>query len=235
MKTTRFHRHYPSKGFPLYWILIAYLILGYFFPLVGWAALVCMIAPVAVAVWRGRWWCGKACPRGSLFDRLLSKYSPHRSIPSVVRSFGFRLFIVLFIFTVFGIQTWQAWGDWQAIGRVFWRIVLFTTLAGVVLAFVYAPRTWCSFCPMGTLSAWSTPKRAPYPKAFRAVQVADSCRMKCKSCARVCPMQLKPYESRGEELGYLHPDCIKCGRCAAACPTRIMRKVSPRSVCAAMQ
>ena len=46
--------------------------------------------------------------------------------------------------------------------------------------------------------------------------------MKCKSCARVCPMQLTPYDSRGQESGYLHPDCLKCGKCTLACPTKIM-------------
>jgi len=35
-------------------------------------------------------------------------------------------------------------------------------------------------------------------------------------------MQLTPYDSRGEEIGYLHPDCLKCGKCAKACPTKIM-------------
>ena len=25
-----------------------------------------------------------------------------------------------------------------------------------------------------------------------------------------------------EEIGYLHPDCLKCGKCALACPTKIM-------------
>lgn len=46
--------------------------------------------------------------------------------------------------------------------------------------------------------------------------------MKCKQCARVCPMQLTPYDSRGEVIGYLHPDCLKCGKCVLACPTKIM-------------
>ena len=35
---------------------------------------------------------------------LLSKYSPHRPIPKFVRSFGFRLFMVFFIFAMFGIH-----------------------------------------------------------------------------------------------------------------------------------
>ncbi len=45
--------------------------------------------------------------------------------------------------------------------------------------------------------------------------------LECKSCARVCPMQLTPYDSRGEAVGYLHPDCLKCGKCVKACPTNV--------------
>lgn len=223
MATSKFHRHLPMKGYPLYWILIAYLIVGYFYPAIGFIALVCMIAPVVFAVKKGRWWCGNACPRGNLFDRLLSRYSPHRPIPKIVRHFGFRLFMVLFIFSVFGIQMVQAWGDWNAMGKVFGNIILVTTIVGIVLAFVYAPRSWCSFCPMGTLSSWVTPKKAPFSGAYRNIHVNEQCQMKCKSCARVCPMQLTPYDSRGSESGYLHPDCIKCGKCVVACPVKIMK------------
>ncbi len=213
MATTNFHRYHPTAGRALYWILPIYLVLGYFYPVVGLLALICMIAPVAFAVRRGRWWCGNACPRGNFYDRVLAKYSPHRPIPAFVRTFGFRLFMVLFIF---------AMGDWNAMGRVFWTIILITTVVGIVLSFVYAPRTWCSFCPMGTLSSWVSPKGAPLPGGFVNIHVADTCRMKCRSCARVCPMQLTPYDCRGEQTGYLHADCIKCGKCVTACPVRIM-------------
>ena len=95
MAQKRFHRHFETPGLPLYWIIIAYIILGWFFPVIGLLALICMIGPVS---------------------------------------------------------------------------------------FIYAPRTWCSFCPM----------------------------------------QLTPYDSRGEAVGYLHPDCLKCGKCTQACPTKIM-------------
>lgn len=223
MATKRFHRHFPVKGYPLYLILLAYLALGYFFPVIGFLALICMIAPVAFAVRRGRWWCGNACPRGNFYDRLLSRYSPHRPIPAFVRTFGFRLFMVIFIFSMFGFQMYRAWGDPEAMGRVFWLIILVTTVVGVTLSFIYAPRTWCSFCPMGTLSSWLTPRSGKLPEGYRRIFVSASCQMKCKSCARVCPMQLKPYDSRGDEQGYLHPDCIKCGNCAVACPIKIMQ------------
>ena len=97
-----------------------------------------------------------------------------------------------------------------------------TTIVGVTLSFIYAPRTWCSFCPMGTISRWVAPKKAPLPKAFTNIHVSSACQMKCKSCARVRPMQLTPYDSRGQEIGYLDPDCLKCGKCTQACPSKIM-------------
>lgn len=115
-----------------------------------------------------------------------------------------------------------AWGDWNAVGRVFWNIIMLTTVVGVILSFIYAPRTWCSFCPMGTLSSWVSPKSDPQPEGFINIHVSHTCQMKCKSCARVCPMQLKPYDSRGQQTGYLHTDCIKCGKCVMACPIKIM-------------
>ena len=93
----KFHRHYKIPGQPLYWIIIAYIILGWFFPVIGLLALICMIGPVVTSIFKGRWWCG-----------------------------------------------------------------------------------------------------------------------------HVCPMQFTPYDSRGEDIGYLHPDCLKCGKCTLACPTKIM-------------
>ncbi len=223
MAEKRFHRHYEVGGPNLYWIIFAYLILGWFFPVVGWAAVICMVGPVLTSIWRGRWWCGHVCPRGNMYDRLLSKYSPHRPIPKFVRTFGFRVFMVCLIFTMFSVQMYFACGDWGAMGRVFWNIILMTTVVGIVLSFIYAPRTWCSFCPMGTLSSWVAPKRVPLPRVFTRIRVDSSCQMKCKMCARVCPMQLTPYECRGDETGYLHPDCLKCEKCVQACPTKVMR------------
>ena len=226
MTQKRFHRHFATKGLPLYWIIIAYIIVGWFYPIIGLLALICMIGPVVTSIKKGRWWCGNVCPRGNMYDRLLSKYSPHRPIPEFVRTFGFRLFMVLFIFSMFGIQLAfvESWSD---VGRVFWRIIVMTTVVGVVLSFIYAPRTWCSFCPMGTISRWVAPKTAPVPSGFTNIHVSSACQMKCKSCARVCPMQLTPYDSRGQESGYLHPDCIKCGKCTLACPTKIMTLRKP--------
>lgn len=221
MAKKQFHRSIPRKGFPLYWLLLAYLIIGFFYPAIGFIALICMIAPVAFALRKGRWWCGNACPRGSFYDRILAKYSPHRKIPAFLRTTGFRTFMVLFIFTMFGIQMYHAWGDWNQMGQVFWTIILITTIVGVTLSFIYAPRSWCSFCPMGTLSSWVTPRSGNLPAGYRRITVSENCTTKCKLCSAVCPMQLKPYESRNREEGFLHPDCIKCGNCVKGCPLKV--------------
>ncbi len=223
MEHKQFFRSLPQKGFPLYWILLVYLVVGYFYPIIGFIAIICMIAPVAFAVRKGRWWCGNACPRGNFYDRLLAKYSPHKPIPAFVRTVGFRVFIVLFIFTMFGIQMYRAWGDWDDMGRVFWTIILITTIVGVILSFIYAPRTWCSFCPMGTLSSWVSPRRGNLPDNYRRIVIGEKCTTKCKLCSAVCPMQLKPYESRNDGDGFLYPDCIKCGRCTEGCHLKVPR------------
>lgn len=130
-----FYRHYETKGWPLYWLLLGYIVAGWFWPIVGWALLFYIIGTVVTAFWRGRWWCGHVCPRGNMYMRLLSRYSPHRQIPP-----------------------------------------------------------------------------------FVGIRVDERCEATCQTCARVCPMQLKPYESRGKTEGYLHSDCFKCGKCAKACP-----------------
>ena len=222
MKNKRFHKHFIRNSPSFYWILFLYLIIGYFFPVIGFIAMICMIGPILTSLFKGRYWCGHVCPRGNMYDRLLSKYSPHRPIPKFVRTFGFRLFMIFFIFAMFGIQLYFNWGDWNGMGKVFWNIILITTIVGVILSFIYAPRTWCSFCPMGTLSSWVSPKKVPFPKSFSSVHVKDTCEEKCKNCARVCPMQLTPYTSRGDRLGYLDGDCLKCQNCIQACPLKII-------------
>lgn len=221
MANKQFFRPLPTKGISLYWILLVYLMVGYFYPVIGFLALICMIAPVAFAMRKGRWWCGNACPRGNFYDKVLAKYSPHKPIPGFVRTNGFRIFMVIFIFTMFGLQMYRAWGDWNDMGQVFWTIILMTTIVGIVLSFVYAPRTWCSFCPMGTLSSWVTPGSENLPDNYRRIFINERCTTKCKLCSAVCPMQLTPYGSRNNPEGFLHPDCLKCGRCVKGCPLKV--------------
>ncbi|HWR41547.1 4Fe-4S binding protein [Sporomusa sp.] len=69
-----------------------------------------MLAPILIAPFKGRYWCGNYCPRGSLYDNILSKFSPNKPIPAF-RTPGFRTFMVALIMSVFGIQMYYAWGN----------------------------------------------------------------------------------------------------------------------------
>ena len=86
---------------------------------------------------------------GMLDKRMELKACPFQldDYAKFVRTFGFRLFMVFFIFTMFGIQL--SFVPWSEGGLPMW--------AGI-----------------------------------------------------------------GEVIGYLHPDCLKCGKCVLACPTKIM-------------
>ena len=96
----------------MYWLLLIFLVVGFFYPVIGLIAIICMIAPVLVAFYKGRFWCGNFCPRGSFYDHVLAKISPKKSIPPIFRSTGLRVFMVLFIITVFSVQIYAAsWFD----------------------------------------------------------------------------------------------------------------------------
>ena len=79
---------------------------------------------------------------------------------AAICTFGFRLFMVFFIFGMFGIQlSFVPWSEgglpmWTGIGKVFWTIIVMTTIIGVTLSFIYAPRTWCSFPIHVCSSSW---------------------------------------------------------------------------------
>lgn len=200
----------------LFWILLVFLGVGLVYPVIGSIAIICMLAPVAVSFYKGRFWCGNVCPRGSFYDSVLARISPQKAIPSFFKSKGWRLFMIAFIMTVFSVQTYYAWGDWTEIGMIFIRLILVTTVVGIVLGLIYHHRTWCSFCPMGTMASGVAAIKKPMP-----LKVADTC-VNCKACTKVCPLQLTPYVAKGSTEGFSHPDCLKCGKCVTACPKRAL-------------
>jgi len=200
----------------LFWILLVFLAVGIIYPIIGLGAIICMLAPVMMAPYKGRYWCGNFCPRGSFYDNVIAKISPQKSIPTLFRSNGFRVFMVLFIMVVFSIQMYYAWGNLSAMGAVFVRIILITTIVGVGLGAIYHHRTWCSFCPMGTLASWYSVKPKPLP-----LMVGNSC-VDCKLCTTACPLQLSPYTAKGNIEGFNHSDCLKCSRCIEKCPKKAL-------------
>jgi len=198
--------------------LIVFLGAGLIYPVLGIAALICMLAPVITAFFQGRTWCGYFCPRGSFNDIILAKFSRRLKLPAILRTMGFRLFFWAFLMTAFGIQIVIAWGNPAEIGQVFVRMVFITTLLAIILGFLYQPRAWCLICPMGTMAHYVSKSGLTNSGDKRVVFQKDRC-TDCRICSRHCPIYIDVhgYKKAGKVN---HADCLKCNTCVAKCPKK---------------
>lgn len=147
-----FKSFYKKYG---YLILIAYLIAAYFYMPLGMIAIICMLAPILfAALGKGRYWCGNFCPRGNFYQNVCSHISTKRKIPAFLKSTWFRVLMVLFILGNFSFGIYKNWGNPAGIGMVFYRIIVITTIVGIIVAVFFMPRTWCTFCPMGSIATF---------------------------------------------------------------------------------
>ena len=184
-------------------------VLGIWEPKLGYFLLVVFAALLLISPFRGRWFCGNLCPRGSFNDFWLGKVSFKKKIPKFFRNKWLRLvvFITMMGFMIFRVI--QTKGVVDKVGMVFVTICIVTTLIAILFGIFISPRTWCSFCPMGTVQKCFGGKRYQ-------LKVDNSKCIDCGLCKKVCPMQLNVNE-------ILHkPDCIKCGRCVKVCPKQAL-------------
>ncbi|MCX7715782.1 MAG: 4Fe-4S binding protein [Clostridia bacterium] len=194
-----------------YLILIIFIIMGLFDFKIATFAVVCMAAPIIVSFFKGRFWCGNLCPRGSFYDSVVQIFSNKKKVPQILKSNIFRIVIVIFMMSMFGVGIYKNWGNLYGIGMVFYRMIVATTIVGIILSLFYNQRTWCHFCPMGTIASVISSFR----KSKYVLHISTNC-VSCKICARECPMGIMPYEYREGILS--HPDCIQCGECVRVCP-----------------
>lgn len=194
-----------------YFALIAFVLLGLWDFRIAIAAVICMVAPIIVSLFKGRFWCGNLCPRGSFYDNLVTRISKNKKVPKFLKSKIFRAVMVIFVMTMFTTGIRNNWGDLYGIGMVFYRIIVVTTIVGVILSLFYNQRTWCHFCPMGTIASVISKLR----RSKNVLHISADC-VTCKICEKKCPIGIVPYEYKENILS--HPDCIQCGKCVSACP-----------------
>lgn len=200
-----------------WFILLIFCGVGIFYPLVGLAAIVCMMGPSVYALIKnGRGWCGTYCPRGSFNDIIVPHISLKNRIPQFLVTPWFRIGFLALLMTAFGVQLYFAWGDIYAVGMVFVRMIMITTALTLVLGIFYQPRTWCSFCPMGTMAHYITKWKTPAIGKEYVTFANDSC-IDCTNCSKACPMNLDvlSFKNEGRVTAL---DCIKCGYCVNKCP-----------------
>ncbi len=196
-------------------ILVIFLLVGLVYPIVGILATLCMVAPVVVGFFKGRYWCGNFCPRGSLNDRLLSKVSRKKPLPGFMRTDAFKVAFLILIMTGFVLQITWAWGDIRAVGAVFVRMILITTAVDVIFGGYYQHRAWCTICPMGYMACCAA-QVAHVKKPNGHIVVTSAC-VGCKLCSKACPVGIQIHESQ-KEGAVKHADCLKCQKCVKKCP-----------------
>lgn len=192
-------------------ILIGFILMGLVDLRFAIMAIICMIAPIIISIFKGRYWCGNLCPRGSFYDNIVSKFSNKRKAPKFLKSYYFRSLVFIVMMSMFTLGIKQNWGNLYGIGMVFYRIIVVTTMLGIILSLIYNHRTWCNFCPMGTMASIISKFR----NSKNVLHVSTSC-VSCKLCEKKCPLGLVPYDYKGNILS--HPDCIQCGECVNVCP-----------------
>ncbi|MEW6448156.1 MAG: 4Fe-4S dicluster domain-containing protein [Bacillota bacterium] len=183
--------------------------MGFFIP-------ACMLLGIGIGIFKGRKWCDWLCPRGSFFDAIMKPFSPVKKIPAVFKSLPFRLGVITFLMSMMVYQIIVRWPDPVRIGIFFVMLLTITTGVGMIFALTLHPRTWCCFCPIGSVSNWVD--RGNY-----RLRIDSSRCTECRSCARVCPIQVEPYRfKRGAVEPVADSDCLRCRTCVQSCPKQAL-------------
>lgn len=206
-------------------VLVVVVVGGLWYPPLGLVAAVMMLGLLGVSIFRGRYWCGNLCPRGSFLDLVLRYLSPAKLFPPLLRSIWLRAAILVLLMSVlaWSLATLQLeaspdmpGGIYGLVGAIFVRLCLITTLGAIFLGLVSQERAWCAICPMGTMQ--NVIDRASRGQGRgRILTSAADCR-DCGICEKTCPMDIaiRSYLDSGEVSD---PDCIRCAACVLVCPT----------------
>lgn len=215
------------------WIFTVFVAIGGLWePKLGLLVIFIMAGLIGTAFFSGRYWCGNFCPHGSLFDTIIMPLSQNRRIPEFLKSrfmiLGFFAFF-MFNFSRKILKVTELWGAFNFLDRlgfVFVTTYLMVLIVGGAFAIFINPRTWCQFCPMGTMQKVSYKLgKAMGVNKKTDKKITISSREKCHACgkcSRVCPFQLTPYLEFSEDNQLENIDCIKCSTCVKNCPAKIL-------------
>ena len=141
-----------------------------------------MLPLVFAVVWGNKFFCNKLCGRGQLFALLKHSGKPApRWLSSKAFRYAFlAFFMVMFMNVIY--QTWLVFGGASSLSetvKLLWvfrvpfgwaytagsspewvaqfsfglySLMLTSEIIGLVVMMLWRPRTWCTFCPMGTMT-----------------------------------------------------------------------------------
>ncbi|WXR61115.1 4Fe-4S binding protein [Peptostreptococcaceae bacterium AGR-M142] len=133
------------------WIFfISFMILSIInikFALLGF---LCMGIPIYFALnGQGKIHCSHYCPRGSFLSKFLNKISFNNTMPKILKTKLVKNILLTFMGLSFLIGLISTKGELIAISYLLFRMMFVSSIIGVLLGFIYKPRSWCQVCPMG--------------------------------------------------------------------------------------
>lgn len=215
------------------WLIVPFVsIAGFAYPKLGLFIFPLFATIMVMGFFTGRYWCGNFCPRGSFFDLPVRRIAAFAGIPRIFKTVWFRgliLVLLMGFFTRNTVNAFSLYGSTAFLDRLGMAGVMMcavTTTIGLIFSFTINPRSWCTFCPMGTVQKMlhSLRNMLPWPGLInpRVTMSAPSACQKCGKCERVCPMQLAPYRELDSVNQVAAPDCIKCATCVSHCPAKLL-------------
>lgn len=149
-------KKYPKGVQAFVWLVFLTIAIGgLFYPILGMAVLFFMIVLMITSYYNGRYWCGNLCPRGNFTDNVVKRFSRNMKMPDLFWKNWFRNGFFIFFMGMFFIRMYIAFSStgnvFLKMGYMFVNLCLITAGIALVLGVIYAPRSWCAFCPMGTM------------------------------------------------------------------------------------
>jgi ferredoxin-type protein NapH len=186
---------------------------GFFFPYLGFVALAMMILMLVMAIFRSRLYCGWICAMGAFHERILARVSLKKEMPALFKKNWFRWLFFAGLMSLMIFRLASSGGDPARVGAVFVMMWTVATTLAVGFGLYFKPRSWCNFCPMGTMQGYLTPNTY-------LLQVSSECK-ECGFCRKVCPVQTYPGEHK--EQGFVpSQECMRCGNCIVNCPKKAL-------------
>ncbi len=204
-------------------------LVGLFVPYVGLLLLVMMFTIVVLGLFKGRYFCGNICPHGYVFDNVLVKFSRDKKTPIILKGVLISVLYFLFFMGMFASVVYKSYKSdnfIEALSYALSTMYLTVTIVSVTIGLIFSPRTFCHFCPQGSIQTIMKKSGKKVNKmTVKRVTLVDleSC-VHCRTCNRACPMHIEVIDSiltKDDKMLY-DRKCIKCGVCIDMCPTNVL-------------